>query len=121
MTEAEANATAADQESPAPASSIMPVVTLEAPIQRGDMRIDILTLREPKAGELRGLTLTDLLAADVGTIIKLTPRISMPTLTEQEVADLGPADIAKIAGEIRGFFLTKAERKAMDAMIAAAT
>lgn len=110
---------AATPPAPAPATSpeLVPV-TLEEPIQRGDTTIDKITLRKPRSGELRGLTLQDLLTSDVTTIIKLVPRISDPILNDVEAGQIGPADIAQIGGVIRGFFLTAAERRAMDAMIA---
>ena len=53
-------------------------VDLVEPIRRGERVIDALTLRKPKAGELRGLTLSDLIGLDIGTIIKVIPRISDP-------------------------------------------
>jgi len=85
-------------------------ITLAEPIVRGENKITSLILRKPKAGELRGLTLQDLLTSDVAAIITLVPRISDPILTNAEAAQLDPADLAEIGGVIRGFFLTAAER-----------
>ena len=93
-------------------------VDLVEPIERGGKTIASLTLRKPKAGELRGLTLSDLIGLDIGTIIKVIPRISDPVLTDDEAADLDPADLTEIGGAIRGFFMTRAERAMMDRLIA---
>jgi hypothetical protein len=92
-------------------------VDLSEPIMRGETRIEKLDLRKPKAGELRGLSLTDLLTADISCIIKVLPRISMPSITDAEAANLELEDLAQCGGVIRGFFMTKAERAMMDQMI----
>lgn len=91
-------------------------IELVEPIVRGETQITSLILRKPKAGELRGLTLQDLLTTDVSTIITLVPRISDPILTDVEARDLDPADLAQIGGAIRGFFLTPAERALIERM-----
>lgn len=83
-------------------------ITLDTPIQRGDTLIESVTLRKPKAGELRGLNLTDLLQMDVTAMIKILPRITSPTLTEAEASNLDPADITQFAQEVAGFLLWKA-------------
>lgn len=93
-----------------------PIDLLE-PILRGETKITSLVLRKPKSGELRGLTLQDLLTTDVTTIMTLVPRISDPILTDAEARDLDPADLAEIGGVIRGFFLTRAERKMIETMM----
>lgn len=97
------------------------LISLEEPIQRGETEIASFTLRKPKGGELRGLSLQDLLTSDVTTILRVIPRISEPILTDHEAAQLGAEDLAQCGGAIRGFFLTAAERKMMDAMIAGQT
>jgi len=78
-------------------------IVLEQPIKRGENSITEITLRKPAAGELRGLKLTDLLNGDVSATIRLVPRISQPSLTEQEVAAMDPADLYDCADEIAGF------------------
>lgn len=92
-------------------------VPLEEPIIRGDERISSLRLRKPKAGELRGLSLQDILRADVGAMIALLPRISEPSITDQEAADLDTASLAECAGAITGFFLTSDQRAMMMQMM----
>lgn len=92
-------------------------IGLVEPIVRGETQITSLVLRKPKSGELRGLSLKDLLTSDVMTIVELVPRISDPILTDVEARDLDPADLAEIGGVIRGFFLTRAERKMIETMM----
>lgn len=82
-------------------------VTLDTPLKRGDKAITDIRLRKPMSGELRGLSLTDVLQLDVSALHKLLPRISDPTLTEQEVSQLDPADLVQLGTEVVGFFITK--------------
>lgn len=83
-------------------------VTLDTPIQRGDTTITTITLRKPRTGELRGLSLSDVLTTNVDAHIKLLPRISTPTLIAAEIEAMNPADFAALAGEVIGFLLPKA-------------
>ena len=79
-------------------------LVLEQPIPRGEKNsITEITLRKPAAGELRGLKLADLINGDVNATIRLVPRISQPTLTEQEVAALDVADLLGCADAIASF------------------
>lgn len=85
-------------------------VNLDTPIDRpGDKgeKIETIALRKPMAGELRGLSLADVLNLDVDSITKLVPRISNPTLTEPEVRAMDPADLVECGKEIAGFLLQK--------------
>lgn len=97
-------------------SNASTLATLEDGIKRGDTVIKKLSLRRPGAGELRGLSLQDLLRADVGAIIAVLPRISDPTITVQEAEQLTPPDLAECAGAVAGFFLTSAQRATLNAM-----
>ncbi|WP_338073570.1 phage tail assembly protein [Billgrantia kenyensis] len=76
-------------------------------MQRGEQKIEKLLLRKPNAGELRGLALSDVLQMQVDALVKLTPRLSSPALTEPEMRNLDPADLVQIGGAIAGFLLTK--------------
>lgn len=89
------------------------VVTLDQPIRQGDNDITSLTLRKPKAGELRGVSLADLISMDVAAMQKVVPRIAQPSITEYDVAQMDPADLLQVAGVISGFFMTKAMRASM--------
>lgn len=93
-------------------------VTLSEPIRRGDTAMSSITLRRPNAGELRGLSLQGVLTSDVSAMLTLLPRITQPPLTDDEVANLHPADFVEMAGAARGFFMTAAEKAAMQAMMA---
>lgn len=83
----------------------MPKVTLHKPITRGEIQITEVELREPKAGELRGVRLNDLVNADVDAVITVLPRITSPSLQKHEVEQLGTIDISEFSGEIMGFFI----------------
>lgn len=83
-------------------------ITLDTPIKRGDNEVAAIDLRKPASGELRGVTLTDLLHMDVTALTKVVPRISDPALTEVEVAKMDPADLVQIGGVVAGFLLPKA-------------
>jgi hypothetical protein len=91
-------------------------VPLDAPLTRGDTKLDSLRLRRPGAGELRGLSLAKLLQMDVNEIIRLLPRITQPGLTEHEAGQLDAADIMEIGGELADFFLTTRRRDELRTM-----
>ena len=85
-------------------------VTLDTPIRRGTTSINSITLRKPTSGELRGVSLVELLQMDVGSLIKVLPRISSPSLTAVEVAGMDPADLLAIGGKIAGFLLQRSAK-----------
>ncbi|MCF1458082.1 MAG: phage tail assembly protein [Shewanella sp.] len=78
-------------------------VTLSQPIARGDKQITTVSLREPKAGELRGLNNFDVLQASVTAHRTLVPRIS--ELSVAEFDQLTPADMLAIQQEVIAFFM----------------
>lgn len=82
-------------------------VTLDQAISRGKESVTEVTLRKPKAGELRGLSLSDLLNLDVNAISTVLPRISSPMITKDEVLNMDPADLVQIGGEISNFLVPK--------------
>lgn len=82
-------------------------VNLDTPIRRGTTSIDSITLRKPNSGELRGVSLVELLQMDVGSLIKVLPRISSPSITAVEVAGMDPADLLALSSKISGFLLQK--------------
>lgn len=104
-----------------PGAKMLETITLEQPIKRGDTEISTLTLRKPKSGELRKLSLKDILTSEIDTILELLPRITDPILSDHEVNDLDPGDLAQVGSVIRGFFLTQGERAAFQKMIEAQT
>ena len=82
-------------------------VNLDTPIRRGTTSIESITLRKPNSGELRGVSLVELLQMDVGSLIKVLPRISSPSITAVEVAGMDPADLLALSSKISGFLLQK--------------
>lgn len=100
--QADASAVAApDQDDPA-------THTLDTPLVRGNQTITSITLRKPKSGELRGVSLSDLVSLDVVALSKVLPRISSPMLTETDVAGIDPADLVQLGGIFAGFLMPKA-------------
>ncbi|MBS1206500.1 MAG: hypothetical protein H6R25_3399 [Proteobacteria bacterium] len=79
------------------------VITLENPVQRGGQTIDAITLIKPNAGTLRGVSLAAVANSDVDALIKVLPRVTVPSLTEQEVAALELPDLVALAGKVIGF------------------
>jgi hypothetical protein len=97
-----------DTNAPASVNTDPNTYTLDEPIVRGNQTITQVTLRRPKSGELRGVTLSDLVNLDVTALSRVLPRISSPTLTELDVANLDPADLVQLGGIFSGFLMTKA-------------
>ncbi|AMO47658.1 Phage tail assembly chaperone protein, E, or 41 or 14 [Kosakonia oryzendophytica] len=79
------------------------VITLENPITRGEQSITVITLMKPNAGTLRGVSLAAVANAEVDALIKVLPRITSPSLTEQEVSALDLVDMVALAGKVVGF------------------
>lgn len=82
-------------------------VTLDEPITRGNQVITHITVRRPRAGELRGVQLVNLLQMDVASLQTVLPRVTVPTLTGPEVQNLAPADLVQLGTEVAGFLLPK--------------
>jgi hypothetical protein len=92
-------------------------VILDTPIRRGTTCIDSITLRKPNSGELRGVSLAELLQIDVNSLVKVLPRISSPTLTSIEVTSMDPADLFALGTKVCGFLLQKSMK--MDSSLVA--
>ena len=86
-------------------------VTLETPIKRGSLTIDKVTLRKPTSGELRGVSLTELLQMKVDALQTVLPRITNPILHKQDMATLDPADLVNMGTVVVGFLLTKETKR----------
>jgi len=52
-------------------------------------------------------------------VLDVLPRISMPPITQQEADNLEAQDLAACAGAIMDFFLTAADRKAIEKVLTA--
>lgn len=88
--------------------------TLDTPIVRGEQTIAQVTLQKPAAGALRGTSLAALVNLDVDALRKVLPRISTPTLTEFDVANMDPADLVALGGIFAGFLMPKALKASME-------
>jgi len=89
------------------ASTDVRTVNLDQPLKRGEIEITSIEVRRPKAGELRGLNLRNLSELDYSTLESLLPRITMPSLTKLEVANLDPSDLMQLGAEVVDFLLPK--------------
>lgn len=79
-------------------------VRLKTPIKGVDgADINVLLLRKPSPGELRGLQLGSIAMGDVAQITKLIPRIAMPAILETQVAALDLSDFTDCFAIINGF------------------
>lgn len=80
------------------------------PVQRaGQPNITTISLREPDAGDLRGLNLPDVLNMQQQAMATLLPRISTPALTPDEYRKLHAADFTALAVKVVGFFVDQDE------------
>jgi len=86
------------------------VVELDEPLTRGNTQITEVTLRRPKSGALRGVSLMDLMNMNVSALQVVLPRISEPSLTQFDVAAMDPADLIKCGMEVSVFLAPKADR-----------
>lgn len=86
------------------------VVILEKPVKRGDQLIAEITLIKPNAGTLRGVSLAAVANSEVDALIKVLPRMTAPTLTEQEVAAMELPDLVALAGQVVGFLSPSSAR-----------
>lgn len=86
------------------------IVELDEPLTRGNAKITELTLRRPRSGALRGVSLMALMNMDVSALQMVLPRISEPTLTAHDVALMDPADLIKCGMEVSLFLAPKADR-----------
>ncbi|MBV8635662.1 MAG: phage tail assembly protein [Burkholderiaceae bacterium] len=87
-------------------------IVLDEPIHRGEQVITEVTVRKPTSGELRGISLIDLGQMNVIALQQVLPRISTPTLTQHDVANLDPADLMELGAEVASFLVKKADRMA---------
>lgn len=86
-------------------------VALDTPIKRGNGFITEVTLRKPNAGELRGVSLAELLQMKVDALQTVLPRITNPILHKQDMATLDPADLVNMGTVVVGFLLTKETKR----------
>ena len=107
MTEKESVAPTAEAENPNEKT-----VELDGHIVRGSQTITSIVLRKPLAGELRGVSLVELMQMEVLALRKVLPRITTPTLTDPEIGRMDPADLLQCGVAVAGFLLQKSAREA---------
>ena len=80
-------------------------VPLSAPIEIDGKKVEEITLRKPMPGELRGLSMVNILQMEVTTMFKLLPRITQPPLSEVQLSsEIEPQDFTTIAAKTVTFF-----------------
>lgn len=87
-------------------------VELDGAIVRGSQTITSIILRKPMAGELRGVSLVELMQMEVLALRKVLTRITTPTLTDIEIGRMDPADLLQCGVAVAGFLLQKSAREA---------
>ncbi len=87
-------------------------VELDGAFVRGSQTITSIVLRKPMAGELRGVSLVDLMQMEVLALRKVLPRITTPTLSDAEIGRMDPADLLQCGVAVAGFLLQKSAREA---------
>ncbi len=88
--------------------SLFSTVKLDEPILRGDQKIELVKVRRPDAGALRGLKLVDVINIDVNAMIQLLPRVCDPPLLEHELGQMNAADFVALSNEVALFLPQKA-------------
>ncbi|WLF84490.1 phage tail assembly protein [Moraxella sp. ZY210820] len=81
--------------------------------KRGNDTIKTVQLNKPKTGALRGLSLSNVIQMDVDSLAKLATRITVPTMTEQDVYNLSPADFTTLGVAMIGFFVSNSNSPAV--------
>ena len=109
--EATAQATGKHPEATQPEPADDNRVELDEPIIRGSQIITHVEVRKPLSGELRGVSLAELMQLEVNALRKVLPRITTPALTDHEVGRLDPADLVELGGKVALFLLKKQARK----------
>jgi hypothetical protein len=80
-------------------------VTLKSPLQRGEQKITSVQVRTPRAGELRGVKLSELLATDVDSLRAVLPRVTVPTIAAAELDTMDPGDFVQLGAKVVDFLL----------------
>lgn len=78
-------------------------VTLSQPFEKAGAMIDAIELRKPCAGDLRGLTLVDVVQMDFAACGTLLTRISC--LNERDLLNIDVENLTPLLLQIAGFFV----------------
>ena len=77
---------------------------LVEPIENGEGKtITEIQLRKPFAGEMRGLSFSNIMQLDVDSMVTLIPRIS--ELTERQMINLDPINMPPLFTTVASFFV----------------
>lgn len=90
----------------------MTTIELNKPLKRGEKTIKSLEIREPSAGELRGIKLLDVAQMDASAYAELLPRISTPAITAQEFNQMAMSDLMQVMTTVAGMFEGKPSENA---------
>ncbi|EER0851829.1 TPA: phage tail assembly protein [Escherichia coli] len=78
-------------------------VTLNTPLKRGETEFVEFQIRKPLGGDLRGVSLVELLSLNVDALTSVLPRITAPALNKHEVAQLDFIDLTAFGTALVGF------------------
>ncbi|HHR5538635.1 TPA: phage tail assembly protein [Klebsiella quasipneumoniae] len=78
-------------------------VTLNTPLKRGETEFSEFQIRKPLGGDLRGVSLVELLSLNVDALTTVLPRITAPALNKHEVAQLDFIDLTAFGTAVIGF------------------
>lgn len=81
-------------------------VQLPKPIARDSAEmqaIPVLYLREPTAGDLRGVKLQALAESDVQALLAVLPRIARPAISKSEAERMGLANLISLQAAVASF------------------
>lgn len=90
-------------------SPVNKTITLSAPVKVDGKEVSEVSLRCPKTGELRGLMLSSVLQMETSAMLRLLPRITMPPLTESQIADMPPSDFLEMTKAAVLFFMNPSQ------------
>ncbi|OOF51949.1 phage tail protein [Rodentibacter genomosp. 1] len=79
------------------------IITLSAPIMRGDKHITDITVIKPTVPALKGLKMFDVLKMDVDALQVLLPRVTQPVLHKADFSTMEVADFTELAAAAVGF------------------
>jgi hypothetical protein len=83
-------------------------VILSTPVTIDGEKVEEITLRKPSPGELRGLSMVDILRMETDALFKLLPRITQPPLTPAQLSrEIEPEDFTELATKTLLFFVKK--------------
>ncbi len=92
-------------ETPALNTGTFKTVTLDQPITVGSEQVSSLSIRRPKAGEMRGLSMVSVAQMDVDTFFDLLPRIVTPIIPSEIIQEqMDIADLVACMKAVGEFF-----------------